>query len=124
MVFDIEAIAKPCGNGRAGVPPPAADGDGTPSLPGFAIASIEKRAVIGQRSGLAKHKAVVACRSNPQPATLRLAENHNAELITSTAAAAETRRERQFGGNETSLPEIPDQRDVVGRRFQVMSYAL
>ena len=37
----IVAIAKPCGNGRAGVPPPAADGGGTPSLPGFAIASVE-----------------------------------------------------------------------------------
>ena len=38
----IEAIANPRGKGRAGVPPPAADGDGTPSLPGFAIVSGDK----------------------------------------------------------------------------------
>ena len=40
VIFSIEAIAKSRGNGRAGVPPPTADGDGTPSLAGFAIAII------------------------------------------------------------------------------------
>ena len=38
-IIMIETVAKPWRSGRAGVPSPAADGGGTPSLPGFATAS-------------------------------------------------------------------------------------
>ena len=41
-VFIDEAVAKPRHLGRVGVPSTAADGGGTPSLPGFANASNER----------------------------------------------------------------------------------
>ena len=39
-----EAVAKPRHSGSADVPPPTADGDGTPSLPRLATASVDREA--------------------------------------------------------------------------------
>ena len=42
-IIMIETVAKPWRSGRAGVPSPAADGGGTPSLPDFATALIGRK---------------------------------------------------------------------------------
>ena len=117
-----EAIAKPSGNGRAGVPPPAADGDGTPSLPGIAIDTPKKSKDEQEREALLAKLKATRENAKGEESKAALAGVEYGEAVKALIEASRGQALSDFAGKVSVLcgRNAGDRVQMIGRRLAGM----